>query len=287
MPTRAPRWTRHTLAEGQGGVGIAGAGLPSRDRLALDTGMPASKGRPIAPPSRARPCPPERRGGHGTHSPRVRVGSGSRGLGCRHGIGWPWIPECRLPRGGRYRDSDLGTDAVLLLRRARLGRPIPPARPDLARKQHRSGGAVFGGGAVWWCGFKPSLPLASRLNHTTTPPLMYRYIYDDLFFLGWCGPEIRATDRGSCSGSPTSIPVAPFLLVGGLVTPVRLAKGLSDGLTIPHTPREEQTNGKPSTGPSREPRQSAGASRGFHRGERERENDSRTREGQGRSCLVS
>ena len=75
----------------------------------------------------------------------------------------PWIPECPLPRGGRYVDSHLGI-SVLFLRRAIQG------RADLARKQHRLGGAVFGGGAVWWCCFKPSAPLASRLNHTTTPP---------------------------------------------------------------------------------------------------------------------
>ena len=83
MPTRAPRWTRHTLAEGHG------------------------------------------------------VGSGSPGLGCRRGIGWPWIPECPLQGGVGVGES--GREPLP------LWRPIPPARPDLARKQHHMTGAVFGG----------------------------------------------------------------------------------------------------------------------------------------------
>ena len=75
MPTRAPRWTRHTLAEGHG------------------------------------------------------VGSGSPGLGCRRGIGWPWIPECPLPRGRRGRGKWSRTTPTRAPDSARPARPRQKTAP--------------------------------------------------------------------------------------------------------------------------------------------------------------
>ena len=73
----------------------------------------------------------------------------------------------------------------------------------------------LGGGAVWWCGFKPSAPLASRLNHTTSTTLMYRYIHGGLFFLGWCGPFIPLyTSRGKSPSGGASGAVLRLSLCG-------------------------------------------------------------------------